>query len=30
MLASGDLIGEASHKKGAAPDVSIVINKVSP
>ena len=30
MLASGDLIGEASHKKGAAPDLSIVINKVSP
>ena len=30
MVASGDLVGEASHRKGAAPDVSIVINKVSP
>jgi cytochrome c-type biogenesis protein CcmH len=30
VTASGDLIGEASHKKGAAPDVSIVINRVSP
>ncbi len=30
VTASGDLIGEATHKKGAAPDVAIVINKVSP
>jgi cytochrome c-type biogenesis protein CcmH len=30
IVASGDLVGEASHRKGATPDVSIVINKVSP
>jgi len=30
IVASGDLVGEASHRKGAAPDVNIVINKVSP
>jgi cytochrome c-type biogenesis protein CcmH len=30
ILASGDLVGETSHKKGAPPEVSIVINKVSP
>ena len=28
--ASGDLVGEARHKKGGAADVSIVIDKVSP
>ncbi|MGB5102451.1 MAG: hypothetical protein WBO04_03915 [Steroidobacteraceae bacterium] len=30
VTASGDLIGESSHKKGAAPDVGLVINRVSP
>lgn len=30
VAASGDLVGESTHKKGAAPDVGIVINKVSP
>lgn len=30
VIASGDLIGEARHRKGAAPDVSVVIEKVSP
>jgi cytochrome c-type biogenesis protein CcmH len=30
VTASGDLIGEATHKKGAAPEVGVVINKVSP
>jgi len=28
--ASGDLLGEATHGKGAAPDISVVINKVAP
>ena len=28
--ASGDLLGDARHGKGAAPDISIVINKVAP
>ena len=28
--ASGDLLGEARHAKGAAPDISVVINKVAP
>ena len=30
VVASGDLIGEARHRKGAAPDLSVVIDKVSP
>lgn len=30
VTASGDLIGESTHKKGAAPDVGVVINRVSP
>ena len=30
VVTSGDLIGEARHRKGAAPDVSVVIDKVSP
>jgi cytochrome c-type biogenesis protein CcmH len=30
VTASGDLVGEARHAKGAAPDLSVVINKVSP
>jgi cytochrome c-type biogenesis protein CcmH len=30
VIASGDLIGEARHTKGAAPDLSVVIDKVSP
>jgi len=30
VAASGDLVGESTHKKGAAPDVGLVINKVSP
>lgn len=30
VTTSGDLIGEAMHKKGAAPEVGIVINRVSP
>ena len=30
MVASGDLIGEARHRKGAAPDLGVVIDKVSP
>jgi cytochrome c-type biogenesis protein CcmH len=28
--ASGDLVGEARHGKGAAPDLSLVISKVAP
>jgi cytochrome c-type biogenesis protein CcmH len=28
--ASGDLVGDATHAKGAAPDISVVINKVAP
>jgi len=28
--ASGDLLGEARHAKGAVPDLSVVINKVAP
>jgi cytochrome c-type biogenesis protein CcmH len=30
VVASGDLVGEARHAKGAAPDVSVVIDQVSP
>ncbi len=30
VTASGDLVGETIHKKGAAPDLDIVIDKVSP
>jgi cytochrome c-type biogenesis protein CcmH len=30
MTASGDLIGQATHRKGAPEDLSVVINKVSP
>ena len=30
VVASGDLIGEARHRKGAAPDLSVIIDKVSP
>jgi cytochrome c-type biogenesis protein CcmH len=30
VVASGDLIGEARHRKGAAPDLGVVIDKVSP
>lgn len=30
VVASGDLIGEARHRKGAAPDLSVVIDKTSP
>jgi len=30
VTASGDLVGEARHKKGAAADVSVVIDKVAP
>jgi len=30
VTASGDLVGEARHAKGAAPDLGIVISKVSP
>jgi len=30
VTASGDLLGEARHGKGASPDLAIVINKVSP
>lgn len=30
VTASGDLLGEAIHRKGAAEDVSVVISKVSP
>jgi len=30
VVASGDLIGEARHRKGAAPELSVVIDKVSP
>jgi hypothetical protein len=28
--ASGDLVGEARHKKGAAADVNVVIDRVAP
>ena len=30
VTASGDLVGEARHAKGAAPDLGVVISKVSP
>lgn len=30
VTASGDLLGEATHRKGAPEDVNVVINKVSP
>jgi cytochrome c-type biogenesis protein CcmH len=30
VVASGDLVGEARHRKGAAPDLGVVIDKVSP
>lgn len=30
ITTSGDLVGEARHAKGAAPDLGIVINKVTP
>ena len=30
VTASGDLLGEATHRKGAPEDVSVVINRVSP
>jgi cytochrome c-type biogenesis protein CcmH len=30
VVASGDLVGEARHNKGAAADVSVVIDKVTP
>jgi cytochrome c-type biogenesis protein CcmH len=30
VTASGDLVGEATHRKGAPEDVSVVINRVSP
>lgn len=30
IAAPGDLVGESTHKKGAAPDVGVVINKVAP
>jgi cytochrome c-type biogenesis protein CcmH len=30
VTASGDLLGEARHRKGAPEDVSVVINRVSP
>jgi cytochrome c-type biogenesis protein CcmH len=30
VTASGDLLGEATHRKGAPADVSVVINRVSP
>jgi cytochrome c-type biogenesis protein CcmH len=30
VTASGDLVGEAKHRKGAPEDVSVVINRVSP
>lgn len=30
MTTSGDLFGEATHAKGAAPDVAVVIDKVAP
>jgi cytochrome c-type biogenesis protein CcmH len=30
VTASGDLLGEALHKKGAPEDISVVINRVSP
>jgi hypothetical protein len=30
VTASGDLIGEATHRKGAPEDVGVVINRVSP
>jgi hypothetical protein len=30
VTASGDLVGTAEQKKGASPDVSIVINQVAP
>jgi cytochrome c-type biogenesis protein CcmH len=30
VVASGDLIGEARHRKGAAPELSVIIDKVSP
>jgi len=30
VVASGDLIGEARHSKGAAPDLGVVIDKVAP
>jgi cytochrome c-type biogenesis protein CcmH len=30
MTTSGDLVGQARHKKGAAADVSVVIDKVAP
>jgi hypothetical protein len=30
VTASGDLVGEARHTKGSAPDLGVVISKVSP
>jgi cytochrome c-type biogenesis protein CcmH len=30
VTASGDLLGEATHRKGAPEDISVVINRVSP